>query len=399
MSEEEKTEEIWRDNRYSGRIRITVNESILAWAVKRSGRGSELEQNFPKLSKWLRGEIQPTFRELQKFSKATYTPFGYFFFQKPPVEPLSIPHFRTFGNQTKNQEPSPDLIETVQMMERRQNWMRDYLIAQGHEPLDYVHSAQLTESTENVANKIRNALELSVNWAAEQPNWGKALETLRLKMENAGIIVVVNSIVGNNTRRKLDTNEFRGFVLVDEYAPLVFVNGADGKAAQMFTLAHEFAHIIYGKSAIFDLIALQPADDKIEKKCNGVAAEFLVPRDQLKAFWPSIAECEDPFQEIAQKFKVSEIVAAYRTLNLGIIQKKEFYEFYKKYLSVEHRKSEKGQGGGNFYTIQNLRLGQRFAIAVICAAREGSLLYRDAYNLTGLHGDTFELYAKTIGIP
>ncbi|GIV50096.1 MAG: hypothetical protein KatS3mg038_0617 [Candidatus Kapaibacterium sp.] len=132
----------------------------------------------------------------------------------------------------------------------------------------------------------------------------------REKAEAAGILVVTSGVVGNNTQRKLSVEEFRGFVLVDEYAPLVFINSADGKAAQMFTLAHELAHVWVGESAAFDLRNLQPATNKLEQTCNRIAAEFLVPENSLRAFWSKAQQDPRPFQAIARHFKVSEIVAA-----------------------------------------------------------------------------------------
>ena len=124
-------------------------------------------------------------------------------------------------------------------------------------------------------------------------------------------------------------SEFPGFVLVDEYAPLVFLNGADGKAAQMFTLAHELAHVWLGSSAVFDLRELQPAADEVEQACNRVAAEFLVPGDEMREVWSSVRYESERFQQIARRFKVSELVAARRALDLRLITRNEFLEFYR----------------------------------------------------------------------
>jgi Zn-dependent peptidase ImmA (M78 family) len=385
-------------NRNRTVARINVNNSVLHWAVMRSGKPMEIEDKFPKLSKWMNGETQPTLHQLEEFAKATYTPLGYFFLQSPPEERLQVPHFRSISDKAHGQKPSPNLIETVHTMERRQSWMREYLIKQGASPLSFVNSAKLHETSRSIATKIRTALGLTETWASEQPNWGKALQELREKIEGAGIIIFSNGVVGNNNHRKLDVSEFRGFILVDEYAPLIFINGSDGKAAQMFTLAHELSHIFFGKSAIFDLYRLQPADDIVEKKCNQVAAEFLVPENHLRDFWQSLNDKSNLFQAIAQHYKVSEIVAAYRLLNVGLITSTDFDEFYRTYMESEYLKSQNNQSGGNFYATQNIRISRNFGIAVVCATREGSLLYRDAYNLTGLHGDTFERYAEKIGV-
>jgi len=224
------------------------------------------------------------------------------------------------------------------------------------------------------------------------------MRILREAMEDAGILVIVNGIVGNNTHRKLDPEEFRGFVLVDEFAPLVFVNGADGKAAQMFTLAHELAHVFFGSSAAFDLREMSPANDPMEKACNQVAAEFLVPEHEIRRIWASVHDDPERFQSLARRFKVSVLVAARRTLDLRLVTKEEFLTFYHSYLTDERRTAARRPEGGDFYATQNLRVGRRFASAVARAAKEGKLLYSEAYRLTGLYGKTFDRYAASFGV-
>jgi len=380
------------------RITIPVNEGVIRWALERSSHEAmDLTRRFPHITDWLTGNRQPTMHQLEELAKATSTPLGFFFLSEPPTLRLTIPHFRTVRDGNPR-NPSADLLETVQNMERRQDWMRDYLIELGEEPLGFIGSAKIMEEPERYAAEIRQTLELSDEWAAKQPNWTEALRYLIHKMENIGILVVVNSIVGNNTHRGLDPVEFRGFVLVDQYAPLVFINGADGKAAQMFTLAHELAHLWFGYSAAFDLAELQPADNEKEQACNRLAAEFLVPADKLCAFWPSLDRQLDPFQQMARRFKVSELVAARRAIDLKLITRSEFFDFYREYIEQQHMAKTKESGNTyvNYNSMQNLRIGRRFAVAVVHAAREGKLLYRDAYRLTGLYGDTFEKYAQSL---
>ena len=376
--------------------RVEVSAPVLRWALERSGRdATTLRRKLPKLQEWLEGQSQPTLRQLEILAKATSTPLGYLFLADPLEERLPIPHFRTLGD-THPHRPSPDLLETVQTMERRQAWVREYLIDVGQEPLAFVRSATLSDEPRSVAAEMRNVLGLEQGWAAKQTTWTNALRELQKRIEAAWILVLVNGIVGNNTHRKLDPAEFRGFVLVDEYAPLVFVNGADAKAAQMFTLAHELAHLWLGSSAAFDLRELQPADDVTERVCNGIAAEFLVPEHELREFWSSAHEGPDRFQLVARRFKVSELVAARRALDLALVGKDEFREFYEACLQDERRRASKRSSGGDFYASQNLRIGRRFAELVVRAAREGKLLYRDAYQLMGLHGRAFERYAESL---
>lgn len=376
--------------------RVTVEREVLRWAVNRSRVSPHaLQRKFPKMPQWETGESQPTLRQLEALAKATQTPLGFFFLGKPPEERLPIPHFRTLADGAQ-ERPSPDLMETLQMMQRRQSWMHDFMIEQGQAPLEYVQSASIGEDPQITADRIRRTLNMEEEWASKQPTWTEALRHLCKSIESVGILVVVNGIVGNNTHRKLNVEEFRGFVLVDEHAPLVFINGADGKAAQMFTLAHELAHVFFGSSAAFDLREMQPADDPMEQACNRIAAEFLIPEEQLRLLWPAVRGDPEPFQRIANRFKISTLVAARRALDVGLVDKAKFLSFYRDYQIDERRAAARGKKGGDFYKNQNLRVGQRFARAILLAAKEGKLLYSEAYQLTGLYGQAFDRYAHRV---
>lgn len=377
--------------------RVVVMPEVLRWAVNRNKEADTIEKKFPKLASWINNETQPTLRQLEQLAKATSTPIGFFFLSRPPQVQLPIPHYRTVTDAYTFQ-PSPDLLETVQTMERRQAWMREYLLDMGQEPLNYVGTAKVNDSPIAIAKIIRRSLGLEHGWASACRSWQEALQLLLNNMEKIGILVVRNGIVGNNTHRKLNVKEFRGFVLVDEYAPLIFINGADGKAAQMFTIAHELAHIWFGASAAFDLTALQPANQDIERACNQTAAEFLVPEDELKKLWDKMRFENDKFTLLAKHFKVSSVVVARRALDLTLITKDEFFEFYNSLLDLEQKQSQDNDGGGDFYLNQNYRIGRRFAEAVFTSAKEGRLLYNEAYRLTGLKGRTFSEYAKHLGI-
>jgi Zn-dependent peptidase ImmA (M78 family) len=378
--------------------KVAVSINLLNWALERSGHTlADLERRFPKAEDWFAGEDQPTLRQLESLAKLTLTPLGYFFLEEPPEEKLPVPHFRTLGDREMWEGPSPELLQTIQTAQQRQAWMREFLTDQGQEPLPFVGSAPTDATPTYVGQSIRDTLGLPKRWAADQSTWTNALRFLRERMEEKGIWVVVNGIVGNNTHRKLDVDEFRGFVLVDDYAPLLFVNGADGKAAQMFTIAHELAHVFFGSSAAFDLREMQPASNPTEQACNKAAAEFLVPEEEIRRIWPSAKDDPEPFQVIARQFKISALVGARRALDLGLIGKHDFLSFYETYQKDERRKAATREEGGDFYATQTVRLGQRFARAVVRAAKEGKILYSDAYRLTGLHGKTFSEFAKSIG--
>ena len=380
----------------SGMSTVAVSKETLLWALDRSGQTIEdILPGFPRLRAWIGGDEQPTLRQLEDFARITHTPLGFLFLANPPKERMPIPLFRTTGGDQPH-KPSTELLDTIHAMQLRQAWMRDELKDQALEPLPFVKSTRRGERSVDVAKRMRQLLGFDEKWAEHEKTWTNALRRLREAIEDARIMVVVNGVVGNNVHRKLDPSEFRGFVLVDEYAPLVFVNNSDGKAAQMFTLAHELAHVFFGSSAAFDLRQMMPAQDKAEQACNQVAAEFLVPEDLLRRAWPAAKDDDEPFQAVARQFKVSEIVAARRALDLGLIGRKAFFEFYKAYLASERQKSNRASDGGDFYLNQNMRVGIRFGMAIVRAAREGRLSYTEAYRLTGLYGKTYEQFAASL---
>jgi Zn-dependent peptidase ImmA (M78 family) len=375
--------------------RVEVRPELISWARERARLSAdELAKRFPKLVEWESGAEKPTLRQLEAYANATAAPLGYLFLSEPPEEALPISDFRTLGDKPVRR-PSPNLLDTVFDMQRRQAWLREERIEEGAGPLPFVRSATADAAPAKIAAAMRRALGVSAGWADVHGSWSEALRTLRDRIEAVGIIVVVNGVVGNNNYRKLDPEEFRGFVLTDEYAPLIFVNGADGKAAQMFTLAHELAHVWIGRAAVFNLRDMQPAPDPTERFCNAAAAEFLIPEAELSKAWEEAGSRADRFQFLARRFKVSELVAARRALDLGLITREAFFSFYHEYSEDERRRSA-AQSGGNFYATQNSRIGKSFAEAVARAVREGRLLYRDAFDLTGLRGATFDRYIASL---
>lgn len=231
-------------------------------------------------------------------------------------------------------------------------------------------------------------LGLKAGWTTAYPTWEDTLGLLMDAIESIGVIVVQNGVVGNNTHRPIPVEECRGFVLVDEYAPFMFVNNMDAKAAQMFTLIHELAHIWLGKSAGFNQDQLLPANEPIEILCDQVAAEFLVPKEILRNVWTGASD----IRKLATRFKVSPIVIARRAMDLELLSRTEFFSFYTKYMEGVQSKKEDGRSGGsggNFYYTAKRRVSPTFAGYVDNAVKNGVLTYRDAFKLTGLNGNVY----------
>ena len=273
-------------------------------------------------------------------------------------------------------------------MQQRQDWLKNYLKENDFEELKFVGKYRNSKDVGAIVSNIRETLGLNENWASEFKTWDGALGHLIEQIEDKGIIAVFNGVVENNGFRKIPVDECRGFVLVNKTAPFMFINNADSKAAQMFTIVHELAHIWTGHSAGFDFRKLQPADDANERLCDMIAAEFLVPETEFNKFWTQ----HNSIKDAAHYFKVSEIVIARRALDTGKISKKDFFAFYDEYFHREFVKKGQQSSGGDFYATTRKRLSLTFATHVFNALRSGDLLYRDAYKLTSLKGDTFQTF-------
>lgn len=382
--------------------RVKIQRKLLLWALERCGKTQDaIKSKFPKIADWLSGEVYPTLKQLDNFAAATYTPLGYFFLHEPPEDKLPIPDFRTVKGEP--QRPSPNLLDTIQAMQSRREWMREFMLEEGQPPLSYIKSATLKTNPVELAKKMRNILSLPDGWANRVSTWDEALRLLRKAIEDIGVMIVINGVVGNNTHRVLDVVEFRGFALVDEYAPLIFVNGRDSKSAQMFTIVHELSHLWLGYEGVSNFDKLQPVQTKLEMFCNQVAAEFLVPSDEFKK---AIAETQakndhELFQIVARRFKVSPLVIARRALDMKHISKDLFFDYYNNHVKEGERDREirkaKKKTKADFWKTQGVRIGELFGSAVVQATLEGRLLYRDAYRLTGLKGDTFDNYVTLLG--
>jgi len=378
-------------------MRVAVKPSLLRWARDRSGRGNDyFAHRFPQLATWLSEAAQPTFKQLQDFASASHTPIGFLYLSAPPVESVPIPDFRTVAN-TPLGRPSPDLLETIYICQQRQEWYRDFARSMGETPRAFVGSLTISDNEIAAAEGIRTALGFDREARREASTWTEALRSFIEQADTAGIMVMCSGVVLNNNTRTLNPNEFRGFALSDDLAPLVFVNGSDTKSAQMFTLAHELAHLWLGRTSVSDAQASEAPDHEVERWCNRVAAEILVPIDLMRREFQSAAPIPEEMARLARRFKVSTLVVLRRIRDVGGLDERAFWTAYN---DEEQRLKSMARGsGGNFYLTQAARVSKRFARALVSSTLEGQTLHRDAFRLLGFHKvETFEKLGHSLGV-
>jgi len=378
--------------------RVTIRPELFQWACKRGQVDPDkLEKRFPKYTEWEKGFSKPTHKQLEHFAKFTHVPIWTLFLKEPPVEEMPIRDLRTMDNQGV-QQPTSNLLDTIYLCLQRQDWYRSFSLEEGEQPLSFVGSATINSDVQSVADEMRSLLHFNETERKKISSWSNALRYLSGQAESIGILVMISGIVGSNTQRKLNVEEFRGFALADSLAPLIFVNGVDSIAAQIFTLSHELAHIWLGQSALSNASTALFPDHQTEQWCNQVAAELLVPKKSLLLNFQEDRPTPENLLDLARHYKVSTIVILRRLLDIGILELDEFFEYYNEEIKLSTSKS-RGSEGGNFHATLRTRVGQRFGSALVASTFSGDTPFTDAFHYLGIKKtSTLKAFAKSLNI-
>ena len=383
---------------------VSIAPEMLNWVIAHIQMNSLPKQIVEHLNAWISGQKEPTFNQIEKVSKATGIPLGYFFLKHPPKEDVSFVEYRTVDS-IHLENPSRNLIDIMHDMDQIQGWMHDYLFSTGSSTIKYVGALQKEQSYETFAQYARRLLELPIDWYKKSKNADDSFSIIRKAISNKGTIVMMSGIVGNNTHRPLSIDEFRAFSITDDYAPLIFINSNDSVNGKLFSLLHEFAHICIGENSLFnDRYSTGKKVKKAETLCNAVAAEILVPQKIFIQEWNAAIqqnEQEQAVNALARNFKCGVTVIARKAYDNGFIE----YDLYSKISKLavqiynDHRKrmKERGESGGDYYRTAASRIDQRFFRLLISSVYEGKTLYSDAFRLTNTNRSTFTNLVESVG--
>lgn len=372
-----------------------INPHVLCWGRQRANlTQADLAQKISvssasRVRSWETGEAQPTFNQARDIARVLSIPFGYLFLREIPKQTHSIPDLRTIGRRTY--QPSLELVDVYRDAQSKQAWLREYRQDEQVEPLAFVGKFALTDSPEAVALSISDALQIPEARAVSK-TWEEFFACLITNAESIGITVLRSSTVGANTHRPLRVEEFRGFAISDKLAPFVFINTRDAKSAQIFTLLHELAHIWLAETGVsFPDIELEQQDHEGENSeafCDKVAAEALVPHKEFLMGWDQRSSLAKNCEELSKRFRVSQIVVARRSHDLGFSQSEEFRAYVEEQMRLIHARKKREQalkkGGPSYLTMVKQRNSTSLTKIVVALASSGGILYRDAASLLGV---------------
>ena len=379
---------------------VRISPAVLKWAQERAGLSQEQlakkvglgSRRIEELHAWEKGLEQPTFRQAQALARALHIPIGYLFLSSPPSTTLPVADFRSIPENERGKF-SPDLQDVLNDALRKRDWFREWRIREEYAPLPFIGRFDIRANPELIVEDIRRSLSLPKPTGRESKNQDEHMRFLVHHAEEAGILVLQSGIVQNNSKRTLSVQEFRGFALTDNYAPLIFINARDYRSARIFTLAHELGHIWTNTSGISNpefTLTNHVQTLSIERLCNKIAAELLVPADILAAKWGASINLLDEAQNLAKQFKVSVFVILIRLYELDLIPKSEFEAALVQANADVKETQVVERGGGDFYSNLLRRNSRLFVHEITSAITEGQILHKEAAQLLNIHPWTLE---------
>ena len=391
---------------------IPVNPALLQWARTTAGlsledavrraklkpphqhKGEPTTTAEDRLAAWEEGREAPSLAQLEKLAKAYHRPLVTFFLPKPPAQVATLTDYRTVQDTPPESPEFAALKRRIFLLHRE---LRGIAADEQAEALPFVGSCTVKEGVAATADAIRSALGIAPVEGAQQFG-GDVFRFLRDKAQEAGLYVVLMGDLGSH-HSKVEPEEFRGIALTDAHAPLVVINKYDAEPARPFTLAHELAHIFLGNSGVSNQNAFgsQRAHKKVERFCNAVAAELLVPADALRASWHGKGEeLAETVKPLARSFGVSEWVIARRLLDLGLITDNEYGRLNNRYRSrwQSIKENRKGGGGGPSHNVlDRYYFGEKTLGTLTRAAESGFITLVDAARTLNMSVARFEKVA------
>lgn len=377
-------------------IRMDINPEVLEYYIEQSEMDVEFlkgKNNLANIEEWIDGSKQPTLNQLRELAKKLRVPLGYLVLKEPVDDSPPLLDYRTVDS-IDTSKNSRELIDTIRNVQNQQVFVSEYRKKEGHSTLGYLDYFTLDEPTENIVEFCRTLLDLDADWQKQLGDL-EPFKFFREKLNKTGVLVLVNGIVGQNTHRSLDIEEFRAFALIDDYAPAIFINTNDTKNGQVFSLLHEFAHLLFGREEIYNVSnILNKEPSLLERKGNEFASEILVPNELFKDAWHQFSNNEllEKTEALARQFKVSMTVVAKKAYINHFINECD-YNAVAEYNQDKYRESKimrKESSGGDYWNNLNYKMDPVVFDTVRKSFYQGDIQFTKALKLLNIKAKAFD---------
>ncbi len=389
-----------------------VNSNILRWAREKAELSPEeavkkLSINDTKNTTAVNrlyaleheGE-EPSRAMLLRMAKIYRRPLLTFYMSTPPKKGNRGQDFRTLPH---DRFAKVDVIIDALIRDicARQSMIRAALEDEEEaDTLPFIGSKNISDGRTVVLEAIHKLLQLDLDLFYNASSPSKAFSLLRAKTEEQGIFVLLKSDLGSY-HTAIEPKLFRGFAHADDIAPFIVINNQDSKRAWSFTLIHELTHLLLGQTGIsgFD------SGNKIEKFCNDVASEFLLPKEILASLKINIntdyKEVETRIIDFAKSNNLSNSMISYKLFRNKMISKdywerlsKQFRELWQKNRSAQRKKMRESESGPSYYIIHRQHIGaslinlvqRMMAIGALTTSKAGKVLGVKATNVQNIIG-------------
>jgi len=385
-----------------------ITPAVIEWARMRANLSlDELAYKLhvppENVAEWESGKKRPSLSKAEAIAARLRIPFGYLFLSQLPEDDVPLPDLRTVSGE-RPENPSLDFIEVVQSTLLKQQWFSEYMQESHATRLPFVGTARLGGNVKRIAEDMRRALGIDSQMRSQCSSWEQFKTEFVRRAESIGVLVMQSGVAGSNTRR-LSVHEFRGFAIIDNFAPTVFINARDAKGAKIFTLAHELAHIWLGESGVSNPDPRKRSTEemnRVEQFCNKVASEVLVPSEGLSQTWIAKQSINQNVNRLVRIYRVSKYVVARQAYELDRITRPEYFDYLEQHKKLwrpqeDDPEDSDDESGGNFYLTFAVRNSRRLIAGVARALGENRISFRDASSLLGVKIATLKKVADRLG--
>lgn len=341
----------------------------------------------PDVAKWEAQETKPTVTQLRKASRAYKRPMAAFFLPAPPTT-FRVPH--DYRRVPGEPEPriSPEFLGEFRAAQFRRQVALE-VAEEGEIPDDIaelVGSVTMKTRPETACRGYREKLEARMtNKSSEWRTSYDAFNAWREAIESLGVLVTHFSGVA--------VEEIRGYAITEAPLPVIGLNGSDRPNARIFSLLHEFAHILLGKPGVSNLRqypTVASSDQRVERWCNRFAAEVLIPESvflRIKSVAATRGERDwddEEIEELANRFFVSRLALVARLVGL---KKASFGFFVRKRNEYKREAEEASSETSGFMRYHNKivrAVGKPFARIVVGAYDREAITASDLAEYLGM---------------
>jgi len=377
-------------------IRMDVNPKVLEYYIEQSEMDVEFlkeKNNLASIEEWIDGSKQPTLNQLRGLAKKLRVPLGYLVLKEPVDDSPPLLDYRTVDS-VDTSKNSRELIDTIRNAQKQQTFVSEYRKKEGHSTLGYVDYFTLDEPTENIVEFCCTLLDVDADWQNQIDDL-HPFKFFKEKLNQIGVLVLVNGIVGQNNHQALDIEEFRAFALMDDYAPAIFINTNDTKNGQVFSLLHEFTHLLFGREEIYNVSnILNKEPSLLERKCNEFASEMLVPNELFIDAWHQLEDDKllEKTEDLARQFKVSMTVVARKAYINHFINEGN-YNFVAAYNLDKYKENKikrKESSGDDYWNNLNHKMDPVVFDTVRKSFYQGDIQFTKALKLLNIKAKAFD---------